>query len=678
MNIQNKIPPNEGIKICLNMIVKNESAIIERSLASTIGHIDYYVIGDTGSNDDTINIIKNFFDKHNVPGEIHQFPFIDFAQARNKALEHARESKGVFDYIFFNDADMELKPETDDWKKNIVYPLCSIRQKNDIISYYNARLVHRSIEAHYIGKTHEYLSAPMATRPIEGVWLIDHANGSSRSVKTERDLRLLKESLKENPNDARSLFYIAQTLKDLGRWYDALGYYKRRIKVGGWEEEIWYSHYMSALCYQQLGKEDQFVTKSLEAFEMRPWRAETLLPLAKHYREAGKNELALMISERGASIKFPENDSLFVESYVYQHAFENEIAICGFYAKEQQKKDRGYLECMKLSASATAPLDIQKLALKNSAFYAKEGASIFPSFKSHEIVAPCSPGYISMNPSVAVHEDKTYCVIRTVNYTMDEHGRYNMPSDQIIRTENFFCKLYIANDKIILQTATKIEPNNLGEKNDFPVKGFEDCRLFWWKQQWWCSATVRDRHPNGQCEIAIFTIDGDKEHVFHSTEEHSFIENRHQKNWMPHVTSDDRLLFIYSCDPTVVLEVNEAFQVKELHHDECSKFELSELRGGSQCIAWKKDRYLCLTHEAFYGGKRKYLHRFIELDKEFKITRVSDLFYLTHPGIEFCAGMACTSEGQILISFGVEDRNAHVASIECSDIDNHMNQASQQ
>ena len=696
MNVQNTLKTS-NVKICLNMIVKNESAIIERSLASTLGHIDYYVIGDTGSSDGTMSVIKDFFDKHNIPGEIHQFPFIDFAQARNKALEYARASAGDFDYIFFNDADMELMPSPE-WKKSITFPVCSIRQKNDSISYYNARLLHRAIEAKYVGKTHEYLSTPISAQPIEGVWLMDHANGSSRSEKTERDLRLLKESLAENPNDARSLFYIAQTLKDLGRWYDAIGYYKRRIKAGGWAEEVWYSAYMLAFCYKHLGHEAQFVTKSLEAFEMRPWRAEPLLPLAKHYREAGKNELALMVSERAACIEFPSNDSLFVENSIYEHAFNSEISIAGFYTRVPDKKQKAYNICMRQAVSRDAPKHIQRLALQNSRFFAKKAVELFPSFVAQQLprISELTPGFTAMNPSVGKMSDdgRVYCVIRTVNYLMKD-GHYLSP-DNIIRTENYFCELgYPASGGTSpgfeLLSSAKIEVQVKEPQTDFPVKNHEDCRPFWWKGEWWGTATVRDRHPNGQCEVSMFTLKGDKEHVFRPGPE-SPIADRNQKNWMAIVLPafsgtgpgetdpKDRLLFVYSCDPTTVLEVVESdsgeYQLRPYRTDPLPVFALTELRGSSQCVLVHSDpaRYLLIGHEAFSsGGQRDYLHRFVELDAEFSVTRVSDLFHFVQSGIEFCAGMAITHQniqkGELLISFGVADKEAWIARVKLNDVE---------
>lgn len=47
--------------LCLNMIVKNESKIITRLFDSVLDIIDCYCICDTGSTDNTINIIKEYF-----------------------------------------------------------------------------------------------------------------------------------------------------------------------------------------------------------------------------------------------------------------------------------------------------------------------------------------------------------------------------------------------------------------------------------------------------------------------------------------------------------------------------------------------------------------------------------------------------------------------------------------
>jgi glycosyltransferase involved in cell wall biosynthesis len=89
--------------ICLNMIVKNESHVIERCLESVKKIIDYWVIVDTGSEDGTQEIIKQVL--KDIPGELHERPWINFEYNRNEALSLALDKA---DYIFFIVADDRL------------------------------------------------------------------------------------------------------------------------------------------------------------------------------------------------------------------------------------------------------------------------------------------------------------------------------------------------------------------------------------------------------------------------------------------------------------------------------------------------------------------------------------------------------------------------------------------
>src|SRR6202040_3049018 len=105
--------------LCLNMIVKNEVANLERCLTAVADHIACWVIGDTGSTDGTQDFIRSFFAKRNIPGELHSFPFQNFQQARNTALDFAYASPLAYDYILFDDADMELVVEDRDFRTKL-------------------------------------------------------------------------------------------------------------------------------------------------------------------------------------------------------------------------------------------------------------------------------------------------------------------------------------------------------------------------------------------------------------------------------------------------------------------------------------------------------------------------------------------------------------------------------
>ena len=91
--------------ICLNMIVKNESKIIARLLGSVFNIIDSYCICDTGSTDDTVTKITDFFMSKNIPGKIIMEPFKNFEYNRNIAIQSAI---GMSDFLLLMDADMIL------------------------------------------------------------------------------------------------------------------------------------------------------------------------------------------------------------------------------------------------------------------------------------------------------------------------------------------------------------------------------------------------------------------------------------------------------------------------------------------------------------------------------------------------------------------------------------------
>src|SRR4051812_46307137 len=97
-----------GKILCLNMIVKNETANLERCLGAVANHIACWIIADTGSTDDTRNFIESFFAARGIPGELHSLPFENFEQARNLTLDHAYASALAYDYLLLADADMEL------------------------------------------------------------------------------------------------------------------------------------------------------------------------------------------------------------------------------------------------------------------------------------------------------------------------------------------------------------------------------------------------------------------------------------------------------------------------------------------------------------------------------------------------------------------------------------------
>ena len=111
------------IKISLCYIVKNEAAVLERSLLSAEKAADEIVVVDTGSTDDTVNIAR----AHGA--RVFSYAWKEhFADARNFALE-----KVTGDWIVFLDADEYF---TDETKANI-RTVMENADRNGVLLAYN-------------------------------------------------------------------------------------------------------------------------------------------------------------------------------------------------------------------------------------------------------------------------------------------------------------------------------------------------------------------------------------------------------------------------------------------------------------------------------------------------------------------------------------------------------------
>ncbi len=240
--------------ICLNMIVRNESARLERCFGPLVPHIAYWSVTDTGSTDGTPGLVEEFFREHRIPGMLDHAEFVNFEQARNAALNNARAFPA--DYLWFVDADMEAIVEDAKSLSDLNAPSFQILQKSGTLSYWNTRLVRRDVPARYIGVTHEYLDLGGAGEPqkLHGVWFRDHADGANRPGKVERDIALLEADLAKHPDNARSWFYLAQSYFDQGNKRKAAECYERRVALGGWEEEVYYALLSQARCIRSLGE----------------------------------------------------------------------------------------------------------------------------------------------------------------------------------------------------------------------------------------------------------------------------------------------------------------------------------------------------------------------------------------------------------------------------------------
>eukprot|EP00698_Gefionella_okellyi_P016548 TRINITY_DN4740_c0_g1_i2.p1 TRINITY_DN4740_c0_g1~~TRINITY_DN4740_c0_g1_i2.p1 ORF type:complete len:257 (-),score=55.22 TRINITY_DN4740_c0_g1_i2:50-820(-) len=157
-------PPPADSLLCLVMIVKNEGDNIQRVLLSAKDFIDYYVILDTGSTDDTVAIINQTME--GVPGFVAQEPFVDFATSRNRVIDIANLSAVYIlmmsgsEYLHNGDS-LRFYLNLQRNNPNLSGFRIPISTGSDA---YESVRIHRADSAwRYAGRTHEVMLHPLGT-----------------------------------------------------------------------------------------------------------------------------------------------------------------------------------------------------------------------------------------------------------------------------------------------------------------------------------------------------------------------------------------------------------------------------------------------------------------------------------------------------------------------------------
>jgi len=382
--------------VTLCMIVKDEEHIIHECLDSMKNYVDRYDITDTGSTDRTKEIIREWGEKNNIPGEVYDHPWDGFGKSRTASLRNA--DKGGADYSWVIDADDRV---FGDFK----YPenfgeadSYSLQIARGDFKWWRNQIFKNHQDWVYIGVIHEYADNPTIraergnfnSERLGGNYSIDartmgnrtEAFGEDQQAKYRHDAQTLHDCLTnpENPNyepdNVRYKFYLAQSYFDAGDYELAYEAYQKRAEAGGWEEEVWYSIYRMGICrcmppMQQ--REDSWVIAQdhfLQAWNFRPTRIEPLYQLARIHRQNGNARLGYMFAKSAIGIEFPQGDILFLQKEMYDWMIFDEVAATAAHAGDMMLG----LQCsMKLVQDNIFPEEHRDRIMNNYKSYAEWG-----------------------------------------------------------------------------------------------------------------------------------------------------------------------------------------------------------------------------------------------------------------------------------------------------------------
>lgn len=628
--------------LCLNMIVKNESKIITRLFDSVIGVIDNYCICDTGSTDDTIDIIRNYFSNKNISGKIVTEPFKNFCHNRNFALNSCL---GMADYILLLDADMVFEVADFDKTKMNGYDSFSILQGNDSFYYKNTRIVKNNGLYKYIGVTHEYIDTPHNNNNHNfkkcELFIRDLGDGGSKCDKFERDIKLLLSGIAEEPNNVRYYFYLANSYHDIGKYHESIDAYKKRISLGGWVQEVWYSHYRIGICLKKMGKINDAINYWLKGFYYYPERLEGLYEIMHHYRLTSQHYLCNEIYKKAKPILDLDNnrdDYLFLHNDVYTYKIYYEFTIISSYVGINNIN----YEIVKMLNSARNSIEVNNLMSNikfNKDILTQKTKIIFSDncmkninkekvkfYSSSSCLIPKTGGY-KMN-------------IRYVNYYINSNGCY--PKNIITLNK------YVELDNYFNITCDGWFDLNFTNRK---YEGIEDIRIFNDKELLYIGTGY---HSNNKLGIVTGKYDIDECKIVGNEITQNFKNTDCEKNWV-FVHFNNSTHIVYEWYPLCICKINNDTNILDKVCVREMPLIFSKVRGSSCGFAFNENEIWFVNHIVSYESPRHYYHIISVFDINMQLLRYSAPFKFEGEAIEYCLSIA-VEDDRVLMNYSTWDR----------------------
>lgn len=360
--------------IGLGMMVRDEAGIVERALASAARLVDYMVVVDTGSTDETRAVVARYLELNRMPSWQLDEEWRDFGYNRSFVLAKMRQIPHI-DYCLMLDADEEVRLTADSrlLKESLSADCYKLAMHRGSLVYDLPRLTSNRRPFRYLGPAHEWLDCLGESYRQEKLPDLSlHATAAGARTRdpdryrreAEMFERLLEEGEKDPFRRARYCFYLAQSWRDAGEPWAALRCYQNRADMGGWHEEVYVSLLNAGRLMERL---NQPLTAILDTYHRArvavPARAEAIHAAARLCRVNRLYGEGYSLARLG--IKLPLADGLFVEEWIYRWGLLDEFAICAYWAGE---KTESWLACQALLLRRDLDGPTRERIEKNAAF----------------------------------------------------------------------------------------------------------------------------------------------------------------------------------------------------------------------------------------------------------------------------------------------------------------------
>jgi tetratricopeptide (TPR) repeat protein len=643
--IINDIAAHRYNKIILLLMIKNESRIIERCITHAISHVDAVFILDTGSTDNTIDVCRDVLENTGKPFRIKVDPFKNFGKSRTVSFQGAQEFctelgwSSAETYALAVDADMNLivRPAFKEFR--LTANGYTVIQANGHMKYHNTRLLRIESPWKCTGATHEYWDLGGTDKvPFDVMYIDDKNDGGCKSDKFERDVRLLQEEIAEHPTNDRAHYYLGQSLKDLGRFEEAIQMFTRRIELGGWIEEVHYSYYQIGKCYDHLNKPLEMELWMNKAFEFYPRKAEPLYHLTRYFRERSQHFKAYHYYLKGRSIPYPKDDVLFIENHIYEGLFSYEATILDCYVVGRSKQNS--LADLISYINKGIPHFVQNV-WDNMVYYVEPlVSSVYRGTYSKWLLKDSDEFKATSCALIPYSSDpmRRYLMnVRYVNYDITPSGSY------IMRCPNNYVKT--RNGRVFLNAAYQPTEDVTMLREEYTrydknIEGLEDVRLF--RHEGRLRFTASSKNATDDERIVIVCGDYNEHNAV--LDNISVIESPRgsscEKNWIYVPACNEagkgKMNFIYGWSPFEIGAVTDGRLEIHTTYPSCALF--GHCRGSSALIEYD-GKLWAVTHYVKYVSPRIYSHSVVQFNREtMRPEQYSLPFCFRTNRIEYCLG----------------------------------------
>jgi hypothetical protein len=343
------------INLCI--MVKNAGPQFETMLKENMGLIDEWTILDTGSSDETIDIIKKTLIGIKK-GNLYQEPFINFRDSRNRCLDLAGTR---CKYTIMLDDTYIVKGDIRKFLNTIrsdqFADSYSMYIQSDDVEYSSNRILKTNRLLRYKFRIHEVITDvnnKNVITPMNDAYIFDGRFDYMEKRTMDRkslDLQLLQEEIDEDPDNPRSYYYMAQTYNLLHKHQLAYDYFLQRAnhRVQGFiQEKIDAIFEAARIANFQLNRPwDECEKLYNRAYELDKTRPDSLYFIGIHYYLENDMKNALKYFKRGFELGYPIHAQYSLKptlSFYFLPKFLTEVC---YYQKEYvlgEKASRFFLE----------------------------------------------------------------------------------------------------------------------------------------------------------------------------------------------------------------------------------------------------------------------------------------------------------------------------------------------